>query len=315
VASAVRIGCAIPQTYDDTDASIDALERFFAHVEDSDIESLWVQEQLLGRDRSFEPLAMLSFAAGRTRRVRLGTAAVIAPLRNPVILAKTLATIDQLSRGRLIVGLALGDALGFYRALGVDPAERAARLDETVEVMRRLWMDEAVTIDGRFTHLDGQSMEPKPVQPGGPPVWFGARSPAGLRRAVGLGDGFVGAGGASIADFREQAAFVVDELGRAGRDRATFTIAKKIYIHVDRDRATATRQLTDWFRIHWGGLTDGEALAAKVGVAGTPSDAVARLREVRAAGADLIILNPVVDEEAQLDLLGASVIPDLRLLD
>lgn len=315
MAAAVRIGFAIPQTYGDPELSIAGLERFFARVEDSEIDSLWVQEQLLGRDRSFEPLAMLSFAAGLTRRVRLGTAAVIAPLRNPVILAKTLATIDQLSRGRVIVGLALGDALSFYRALGIDPGERAARLDETVEVMRRLWTEETVTFDGRFTRLQQDPMEPKPVQPAGPPLWFGARSPAGLRRAVRLGEGFVGAGGASIADFREQAAFVVNELNGAGRDRAAFTIAKKVYINVDRDAATATRRLTDWFRIHWGGLTDGEALAARVGVAGTPAEVIARLAEVRAAGADLIILNPVLDEEAQLELLSESVIPGLRRLD
>lgn len=312
MAPAVRIGFAIPQTYGDPEASIAALERFVARVEDSEIDSLWVQEQLLGRDPSFEPLAMLSFAAGLTRRVQLGTAAVVAPLRNPVILAKTLASIDQLSRGRLIVGLALGDALGFYRALGIDPRERAARLDETVEVMRRLWTEEAVTFGGRFTRLHEDAMEPKPVQPAGPPLWFGARSPAGLGRAIRLGDGFVGAGGASISDFREQAAFVVNGLDGAGRNRTSFTIAKKVYIHVDRDAATATRRLTEWFRVHWGGLTDGEALAARVGVAGTPADVIARLAEVRRAGADLIILNPVVDEEAQLELLAEAVLPSLR---
>ncbi len=305
------IGFAIPQTYTDPQASIDRLEQFFVEVEQAGIDSLWVQEQLLGHDQSFEPLAMLAFAAARTRSPRLGTAAIIAPLRNAVSLAKTLATIDQLSRGRLTVGLALGDALGFYRAMGLDATERVARLEEAVDVMRRLWTDDRVTFDGRFCHLEDAPMEPKPVQAGGPPIWLGAHRPPALRRAVHLGSGFIGAGAASVEAFAAQATLVREELARSERRAEGFTIAKKVYLAADRDPDAARRGLTEWFRIHWG-AHDGEALAAKVGVAGTPAEVLTRLRAVRRAGGELLILNPVFDEMRQFRILSDEVIPQLR---
>lgn len=307
--SALRFGFAIPQRFDDPDASISSLTSILRDAESAGLHSLWVQEQLLGHDQSFEPLTNLAFAAAQTDTIELGAAAFIAPLRNPVQFAKALATLDQLSRGRLIAGMALGDVPAIYDAVGVPYHERVARLEEAILVMRRLWSEESVSIDGRFTTLIDAAMEPKPVRVGGPRIWFGGKAPAALDRAVHLGSGWIGAGGSSTEDFAVAARYVKEALAASGADHAAFTIAKKVYISVDADRDRAYRKIEEWFRVHWAGITDPVALAKRVGVFGNPADVVFELRRIRDLGAQLIILNPVRDEAQNLARLAHDVIP------
>jgi probable F420-dependent oxidoreductase len=305
--TALRVGIAIPQSFREPATSLDALRSFFRRAEDAGFDSLWVQEQLIGRDQSFEPLTMLAYAAACTTRVRLCSATFIAPVRNPVVFAKSLATVDQLSLGRLTVGLSLGDMRSLFPASGIPVEQRVPRLEELVEVVRRLWTEERVTFEGRFFQLIDAAMEPKPIQRPHPPIWFGGHAAAALDRAVRLGDGWIGAGGRSIAQFAESAADIRARAVAAGR--TDFAIAKKLYLAIGETREAAFDGLRRWFDVHWGG--DGAELARRVGVFGTPDECIETIVETWRLGADHIILNPVFDESDHLDRIATRVLPEL----
>ncbi len=304
-----RFGIAIPQTFADPARDLEALGVFVQRAEALGIDSLWVQEQILGQDQSFEPLVMLAYAAAITSRVRLGSAAFIAPIRSPVHLAKELASLDQLSLGRLIVGLALGDLPWLFPAFGVDPRERLPRFLEAIQVMRRLWTEPRVTHHGRFWSLEDASMEPKPLQRPHPPLWFGAKSRPALERSVRLGSGWIGAGGSSTAEFARSAAIVRAGILANGRAPSSFTLAKKVYLAVESSRQLAHERLLTWFTRHWPASADPARLCVEVGMFGTASEVAAQLAEVVQAGADLVILNPVYDEERHLSVLADEVLP------
>lgn len=137
-----------------------------------------------------DPLMWLGVIAGATEHIGLGTAIVILPQRNPLVLAKELATLDVMSGGRVLFGVGIGWLREEFEAIGVPFAERAARTDESIEVLRRLWSEDEVSFDGAFTSFDRALSFPKPLQAGGIPIIIGGHSPAAARRAGRLGDGF-----------------------------------------------------------------------------------------------------------------------------
>ena len=139
--------------------------------------------------RWYDPVATLGFVAGGTKRVRLLTSIVVVPYRNPFTMAKSIATLDVLSRGRVIFGAGVGHLKAEFDALGVPYAERGPRTDEYLEIMKRLWSEEAVTYQGRFYSCRDMMLEPKPLQK--PlPIWIGGNSRAAAERAGRLGDGW-----------------------------------------------------------------------------------------------------------------------------
>ena len=139
-----------------------------------------------------DPPATLAFLAGVTRTLRLGTGIVILPQRNPVVLAKELASVDVLSGGRLIFGVGVGYLEPEFDAIGVSFRDRGARADEYIDAMRALWTQSAPSFDGRFVSFDGIDAHPRPVQKPAPPVVIGGTSPAALERAVARGNGWYG---------------------------------------------------------------------------------------------------------------------------
>ena len=173
--------------------------------------------------------------------------------------------------------------------------------------MKRLWTDERVTFEGEFFKLQNASMEPKPLQKPHPPLWFGGHHPNALRRAVELGDGFIGAGSVSTATFLGEVKLLKSLLEEAGRDPARFPLGKRVYIAVDHDRARAGRRLAEWFGAFYGK----PELAAEVSVWGDPGECVDRLAEITAAGVGFLMLNPVFDESEQLEQFASRIVPKL----
>jgi probable F420-dependent oxidoreductase len=301
----MRYAISIPQLVDDGTFDPAAARRYLNRAEELGFESAWTMEQVLGHVSHLGPVETLSYAAACTERIRLGCAVFITTLHSPVHLAKSLATLDQLSRGRLEVGIATGGGHRMFSAFGVDRASYIARFTEGLELMRALWTEPEVNFKGRFWQLEGAAVEPKPFQKPGPPVWFGAAQPAALRRAVRLGDGFFGAGSSTTAQFADQVRVVREELAHQDRDPASFPIAKRVYIAVDDDAgrahdrmAAALDRLYGFFRL--GDMTP-------VSVFGTPDDCVRGLREVAEAGAEMILLNPLFDDAEQMERLAAEV--------
>lgn len=304
----MRFAISIPQYVDE--AGFDP-GRFRAHLqraEEIGFESGWTQEQVLGSARTLSPLQALTFAAACVERLRLGCAVFVLPLHNPLHLAKAITSLDHLSRGRAEVGVVAGGQARPFAAFGVDPERPVGRFSEAVALMKACWTEPEINFDGEFWKLEHASMEPKPVQEPHPPLWLGGNHPNALRRAVRLGDGFIGAGSQMTAAFAEQVQTVRRELSEQGRDPASFQIAKRVYVHIDDDETVARSRIGDALADHYWGRTGLEAVA----VAGPPNVCVAGLRDVAAAGAELILLNPLVDDEQQMERLAAEILPPLR---
>ena len=269
-------------------------------------ESGWVQEQVIDAAGSLAPLETLTYAAACTERLRLGCAVFVLPLHNPVHLAKAISSLDCLSHGRVEVGVATGGRERPFGAFGVDAGRPVARFNEALALMKACWTEREINFDGRLWKLQRAAMEPKPVQKPYPPVWFGGSAAAGMRRAVRHGDGFMGAGGQTTAQFAEQVKVVREELSAQGRAPDTFRIGKRVYVHVDDDAARGHQRLEDALTRHygWGGW-------AEHILAGPAEDCIAGIRAVADAGAELILFNPLVDTAEQLERLSAEVIPAL----
>ena len=305
---AVKFAIAIPQFFADGEFDPAAYRDYFARAEELGFDSAWAQENMLGSSPQLSPLEAMSYAAACTERMRLGCVVFVSTLHSPVHLAKSLASLDQLSRGRIDVGVGTGGKMRPFAAFGVDPDRYAARFTEGVELMKALWTQPRVTFDGEFWQLRDAAMEPRPFQKPHPPLWFGANSPTALRRAVRLGDGFFGAGATPTARFAEQVQLVREALAAAGRAATDFAIAKRVYIAIDEDAGRARRRMNDAMENLYGRrVPDIEAAA----IAGTPADCVAAVREVAAAGAELILFTAMFEQAEHAERLAAEIIPQL----
>ena len=303
----MRFAISIPQYAHDSRFDDRAFRAHLRRVEELGLfESAWVQEQVLGAADSLAPLQTLTYAAACTEQLRLGCAVFILPLHNPLHLAKAISSLDCLSHGRVEVGVATGGRGRPFAAFGVDPDKPVARFNEALALMKTCWTEREINFDGRLWKVEGASMEPKPVQKPYPPLWFGGSAPAGMRRAVRHGDAFMGAGSQTTAQFTEQVKVVREELSAQGRASDTFRIGKRVYVHVEDDVTRARQQLEDALARHYGRGGWSENI-----VAGPPDACVAGIQAVADAGAQLIMLNPLVDDAGQLERLAAEVIPAL----
>lgn len=165
----------------------------------------------------FDAFAYLAFLAGKTSRVRLGTHVYNIGLRHPFVSARAVQTLDVVSGGRADVGVGASWLKEEWDALGLDFATRGRRVDEALEVCKRLWTEEVVEHHGRFFDFGPVMFEPKPVQKPHPPLIVGGESPAALRRAAFLGDGWIGLGHTpeSVAPFVRRLRALREEAGRA----------------------------------------------------------------------------------------------------
>lgn len=225
----MRLGVHLPQFRDPVGGEV--LSAAARDAEEAGADDLWVSDHLLlpvGSERppaSFhDPLTVLTWAAAATRRVGLGTSVLVVPYRHPVVLAKALASLDALSGGRVIAGLASGWMESEFAALGVPFRERGRRTDAAIATCRALWAG---------AEVDGNRLLPPPARAGGPPVWIGGNSDAGIRRAARAGDGWH----TTISDparLRERLDALDRALAAEGRTRAGLVVSVRV-------RATAAQ--------------------------------------------------------------------------
>jgi alkanesulfonate monooxygenase SsuD/methylene tetrahydromethanopterin reductase-like flavin-dependent oxidoreductase (luciferase family) len=284
---------------------------FLQRAEELGFEGGWTLEQVIGEAPLIAPLELLAWAASCTTRLRLGVAVLITSLHDPLQLASAVTAVDQLSHGRLDVGVAPGGGFRPFAAFGVEKATFVRSFTEGLELMKAAWSDEPrVTLHGRFRDLDNLPIQPKPVQRPHPPIWFGGNAPAALARAVRLGDGFLGAGSSTTESFVEAVRIVRRELEQQGR-AGHFTIGKRVYLMVDDDPTRARERVLAGLHRIYGQMPGIDA----VPVSGTPDDVVRGVREVIDAGAEMVLLNPVgadvPDNLEQMERLAAEVIPRL----
>lgn len=177
------------------------IRRHAEKAEDLGIEDVWVSEHIIvPRDKFprsplfYDPVLSLTWAAAVTKRVKLGTTVLVLPMRHPLPLAKELATLQNFSEGRLILGAGSGWLKEEFAALGVPFEERGRRLDEGIAMMRAVWSQDPVTFQSRYIPavIEGMTMTPMPVSP--IPLWFGGSAEAALKRTIRIGDGWHGSG-------------------------------------------------------------------------------------------------------------------------
>ncbi|WP_300612011.1 LLM class flavin-dependent oxidoreductase [Trebonia sp.] len=305
----MRFAISIPQFYADGEFDPAAFRAYFARAEALGCyESAWAQEMTLSASPQLSPLEAMTYAAACTSTLRLGCVVFVTTLHSPVHLAKSLATLDQLSGGRLEVGVGTGGPQRPFAAFGVDRSRYLARFTEGLALTKALWTRDSVTFDGEFWQLKDARMEPKPAQKPYPRLWFGASGDGALRRAVRLGDGFFGAGSSSTAAFAAQVSVVREALAAAGRPAAEFPIAKRIYIGIDSDAARARQRVNAALAGIYGRRVPAIEEAA---VAGTVADCVAAARAVAAAGAELILFTPLYEVPEHAGQIAAEIIPQL----
>jgi probable F420-dependent oxidoreductase len=305
----MRFAIAIPQFYLDGQFDPAGFRNYLARAEELGFESAWAQEQVLGPDSQLAPLEVMTFAAACTSNLRLGCAVFVSTLHNPVHLAKSLSSLDQLSRGRIEIGIGTGGKFRPFAAFGVDPARYIARFNEGLALMKKLWTEPSVTFDGEFWQLQNAAMQPKPFQQPYPPVWFGGSGPATMRRAVRSGDGFFGAGSTPTAKFADQVCLVRQALADAGKPAGDFPIAKRVYVSIDEDSGRARRRVNAALERLYGRLSPDVEAAA---IAGTADECVGQLRQVADAGAELILFTPLFEQGEHAELLASAVMPRLH---
>jgi probable F420-dependent oxidoreductase len=304
----MRFAIAIPQFYADGSFDPAAFRAYLTRAEELGFESAWTQESVLGPSSQLAPIEAMTYAAACTQRLRLGCTVFVSTLYSPVHLAKSLSTLDQLSRGRIEIGVGTGGKSRPFAAFGVDPRRYVARFSEGLDLMKALWTEPRVTFDGEFWQLSGEAMEPKPFQKPFPPIWIGAAGPGALQRAVRIGNGFFGAGSSPTAAFANQVATVRQALAEAGRAERDFGIAKRVYIAIDENAGRARERMNAGLAGIYGQAVPSIEAAA---VTGTPADCVAAVRAVQAAGAELILFTPLFDQAEHAERLAGEIIPRL----
>jgi len=302
------------------------LAAFARRAEDLGFDSVWATDHLLHQSRFYavpwlDPIVSLTYVAATTSRLRLGTSVLVLPTRQPVVLAKQVATLQALADERYILGVGTGWDDREFQAVGQQRAERGGRTDESIAIMRRLLAGESVTYQGRFYRLQDVAVGPAMRSPlclwsaGGRQLPHAASperpvlAPAVLRRIV-ASDGWI----ARPTSLPSQIAEIRPALEAAGRDPGTFTVAHENFLHLvptqDRERALAEQRRA--YATIMGGGRPFEYFE-QVYLTGTPAEIVEKLRGRMAIGVEYLILHTLEPSTAQLNLWAEHVLPQLAV--
>ncbi len=283
----------------------DRVFRMAQRIEKAGLDSVWVGDSLVAKPR-LEPLATLGAIAARTSRVRLGTAVLLPALRHPVLLAQTMATVDLISSGRLVIGAGVGGAFndeqrGEWAAAGVDPKRRARRFEEIVEVVKGFGSGRPHTHEGRHFSFDSVTMLPKASQSNGIPWLLAthhrARQQAQIERAARVGDGIIAISD-TPAEFAEVIAQVDSKAEEYGRDNSNRENVFYMTVNLDEDESGATADAEDWLMRYYGANIWG----TRWGPFGGIQNVADRMAVYAEAGADTVIVRlATFDPERQLD--------------
>jgi probable F420-dependent oxidoreductase len=297
--------------------SIDELRAFVELVDQSGFDSLWVGDHISFPVAILDPFLQLAQAAMVSRRLILGTAVYLLPLRPPAPVAKQVVTLDHLTEGRLIFGVGVGGEFPKeYELCGVPHNERGARLSEAIPILRQLWSGKAVShAGGRYPAFDAVAMQPPPRQPGGPPIWFGGRSELALRRTGRLGDGWLAyvvtpeMYAAALEKITAAAAASERALKRFGTGHLLFTRLGRTY---EEALEAATISLSQRYAM------DFRRAAERYAALGPPEQVAQRIRAFHAAGVRHILLDlvgPYEERDEQIRWVARDLLPllaDLR---
>lgn len=257
-------------------------------------------------------LISLAAAAGATQRIKLMSTITLVPLYPAALLAKLVTSLDVVSNGRFHLGVGVGGEFAReFEACGVPVAERGARTNEALDIMRRLWSEDDVQYEGRFSKLSGVTLAPKPTQQPHPPVWVSGRSEAAMRRCARFGTGWLPY--MYTPEKLDSSLKKIDLLAQDYERAAPVKPGLFIFFAVHEDRQVAIKMASDRLSKQYN--QDFSELVHKYAIAGNPDDCQARLREYIDAGARTIILNSACPADYTADneaLMASAVATPLR---
>jgi probable F420-dependent oxidoreductase len=282
-------------------------------AEAAGFDSVWIGDSLIARPRH-EPLTLLAAVAARTKRVRLGTAVLLPALRNPVVLAQIVGTLDRIAEGRVILGVGIAaDAPAIrkeFAAAGVPWDRRVGRYLETLEICRALWTRDGVNFSGKHFTLDNVTMEPKPHRPGGPPIWIGGSGPTALRDAARFDAWFPT--GPGVEFFAEHFPRIQAAARATGRAPDAVTGAAYVTLALEASPAAAEKRLHDFLETYYGAPAQ-VIMKRQATYAGPLEGCVDWLQRWIDSGARHICLRFAGgDQLAQIDEAASRLLPKLK---
>ena len=267
-------------------------------------DSIWVGDSVTARPRH-DPLTLLAAVAARTKKAELGTAVLLPALRNPVLLAHQVATVDRIAEGRLILGIGIAADMPAIRrefeAMGVPFDKRVGRMNEAMRLCKALWTGQPVDWEG-YWHVKQGTVGPTPHRPGGPPLWFGGGLPAGRARTGRLYDGWF-PNLPTPEEYPAQIAEVREAAKAAGRDPGAIIGAMYLTLAIDDDTKRADAKIDDYLANYYGVPAAGMR-ARQRSFAGPVAGAAAWIKSYADAGATHIMLRFAGDHERHLELGG-----------
>jgi len=311
----IDFGLAVKNFVGPTESpDIDALVAYAERAEALGFESLWAWDHvILGVDPSFpilDAVGTLTALAMRTRRIKLGTGVLVLPLRNPTVLAKTLGTLDVVSKGRLVLGVAAGWYAREFGAVGVPFKERGRLFERNLDILTRLWSEDRVSLRVDEFDLREAVMRPKPVQTPRPPILVGGYVDAVLKRAGTKADGWL-TYFYTPDSFRRSWDKVLGYARAAGRDPTSLTATNQLAVYVGRSRADTEGPMRQWLQTEWDVAAWSESTIDHA-IHGSVAECVEQLRAHVESGVHRLILIPYRYQPEQVELLAREVLPRLR---
>jgi probable F420-dependent oxidoreductase len=291
-----------------------ALVEYGVKMEQLGFDSLWVWDHiLLGVEPNFpiiESLTLLTAIAARTTKIKLGTGILVLPMRNPVVLAKQLSSMDQLSNGRLIMGMASGWYRREFDAVGVPFEKRGKIMDENLEIMTRFWTEDMVKGKFMFHKIPAGVMYPKPVQKPRPPILIGGYVDRVLKRAAVNGDGWL-TYFYRAESFAKSWAKIRDFAKEGGKNPDTLLNASQLPIRIGKSRAAVESGMMEWLGKEWDFASWSDSTKDSA-ILGTVDECVEQLREHIAVGVQKLIFVPYRYEMEQIEIIAREIIPRLK---
>ncbi|MEX0922450.1 MAG: LLM class flavin-dependent oxidoreductase [Rhodovibrionaceae bacterium] len=283
-------------------------------VEELDYDSFWTGEHIVYHRPILEAVTVLTRAAALTSRIKVGPATLILPLRHPTMAAKQFSSLDVLSEGRVLLTVGVGgDYPREFQACGVPVKERGQRTQEAIEIMKRYWTEDRFDYQGKIFNLEDVNMLPKPVTPGGPPIWVSGRQDAPMRRAATIGDGwhpYMYTADRCHTSFHQVKEFA-EEAGRTlPKD---YTFACFIYVSLGDDEQAARQRGIEELSYRYD--QDFSELVDKYCAYGSSARVADYLAKYIEAGANYLILAPIMPPDqrrSHLEQLATEVVPELN---
>ena len=257
---------------------------------------------------NLEPLTVLAAAAGATERVRLGTSVLLSALRHPALLAKTVATLDFLSQGRVTLGIGFGSRENDFTSVEVPWEHRGSRAEESLKLMKRLWTEEEVEHHGRYFDLHSTRFGPETVQSPHPPVWMGGGAESVLKRVGRYADGYI-CGSNAVHNFDAVWEKISGHARAAGRNPDDIEKAGLTFIAIDDDKSKAVEACENYLIRYYGKVRMDVEKYMLVGSADACADGINR---IFAGGLQTLIIGLAISDLTQLDTFVEKVMPQVE---